>query len=223
MFNNIGRKIQGLATFLTVIGIGISFIFTIIQISIYAYIEDEVMIVTAIITGIIGCLASWLGSFFLYGFGKLIENSQILVSLLSSMRNEKNGTSYNNVNNPERYPQAQELVSQQSDVCNEVEVVTDNVNIVKEEPKQEIIYPKIKIKKLESNSVCNNCFVPFSESDNFCSKCGCTEHYVWRNYYGKTCDICNLSGVMVSSALVDTDGTETIKQVCQKCLEEFSN
>lgn len=221
MFNNIGRKIQGLATFITAVGIGIFSILTIIQVATYSNYGSSEMVVIAVVTGIIGCLLSWLGSFVLYGFGRLIENSQILVSLVSSMKNERNITTHNGADNYERYATSAEPFSQQRKATYEPGVVTENVGFSEVSLKQEAVHPKIRIQRLESDSVCKNCFVPFPEDDNFCAKCGCTEHYIWRDYYGKTCDICKVSGVMVSSAVVEADGTNSIKQVCQKCLSEY--
>lgn len=68
MFNNIDRKIKGLAVFCTIVGIIGSFIGTI-----YFWINDAVLI--GFIVLICGILASWIGSFMLYGFGELISKS----------------------------------------------------------------------------------------------------------------------------------------------------
>lgn len=73
MFNNIGSKIKKLTTFVAVF---LMIIFTIIG-AIYMYrFSDEWYIGLLII--IIGSLFSWLGSFVLYGFGELVENSAII-------------------------------------------------------------------------------------------------------------------------------------------------
>ncbi len=76
MFDNIGSKIKKLATILAVCGIVASII-------------DGVLIlklgngtVGSIITGIAliiaGPLISWVSSFFVYGFGQLIENTEVI-------------------------------------------------------------------------------------------------------------------------------------------------
>lgn len=71
MFDNIGRKIKGLAKAITVIGIIFSVFIGLIVLF------DEEGIGLYII--VFGCLSSWIGSMFLYGFGQLIENTDKLV------------------------------------------------------------------------------------------------------------------------------------------------
>ena len=71
MFNNIGSKIKSLAKVICWLGIIISVITGIIGI----INGTEQFTVSGIITIIFGSLASWLGSFFAYGFGQLIENT----------------------------------------------------------------------------------------------------------------------------------------------------
>ena len=82
MFNNIGSKIKTLAKILCWIGI----IFSVISgIAIMAAGNSTITIngsyasVSPALTGILvivfGCLVSWISSFFAYGFGQLIENS----------------------------------------------------------------------------------------------------------------------------------------------------
>ena len=74
MFDNIGSKIKGLAEVVTWIGIILSVIGGIAIMCI-----DEEMIFPGFLVIIAGSLASWLSSLTLYGFGHLIENSDILV------------------------------------------------------------------------------------------------------------------------------------------------
>ena len=71
MFNNIGSKIKALAKVICWLGVIISVITGIIGI----INGTEQSTVSGIITIIFGSLASWLGSFFAYGFGQLIENT----------------------------------------------------------------------------------------------------------------------------------------------------
>ena len=68
MFENIGGKIKTLAIVCTIIGIVIS-----IAVGILYGAEEDFGAGLLII--ILGCLSSWLGSFLLYGFGELIENT----------------------------------------------------------------------------------------------------------------------------------------------------
>ena len=73
MFNNIGKKIKGLAKFICWLGIVGSVIAGIVLCSLH-------MSVIGFLTIVLGALLSWIGSFFIYGFGQLIENSDIIVS-----------------------------------------------------------------------------------------------------------------------------------------------
>lgn len=74
MFDNIGKKIKTLAKVICWAGIIASFIGAII---IYEEFEE---IIFCILTLAVGALISWVGSFTLYGFGQLIDNSDILVA-----------------------------------------------------------------------------------------------------------------------------------------------
>ena len=87
MFDNIGGKIKTLATVVCFLGIGASII---AAIALWAQ-NDRYTPTIALGFGVLigGCLASWIGSFFMYGFGELIEettrnreiNYQILLKL----------------------------------------------------------------------------------------------------------------------------------------------
>lgn len=72
MYNNIGGKIQILAIVLCVLGI-IACVITGIVFLVEEWVGPGILIM------IVGSLLSWVSSFFLYGFGQLIENSDILV------------------------------------------------------------------------------------------------------------------------------------------------
>jgi len=73
MFNNIGGKIKTLTAVCCWIGIIASVITGIILMCL-----DEDLILFGILTATAGPLFIWLGSFFSYGFGQLVENSDIL-------------------------------------------------------------------------------------------------------------------------------------------------
>ena len=75
MFNNIGGKIKALAKVICWIGIIASVIGGIVLM-----IHDEDMILYGILTAVGGALFSWIGSFFTYGFGELIDNTSKLVA-----------------------------------------------------------------------------------------------------------------------------------------------
>ena len=76
MFDNIGRKIKTLAKIICWIGIIASVILAIIM---FASAEESYNEETNIVLGFVyligGTLLSWIGSFFAYGFGELIEKA----------------------------------------------------------------------------------------------------------------------------------------------------
>ena len=76
MFNNIGGKIKTLAKVICWIGIIASVIGGIATMAM-----DEDMIIFGLLGMPVGALASWIGSFMLYGFGELVENSTVLATL----------------------------------------------------------------------------------------------------------------------------------------------
>ena len=87
MFDNIGGKIKTLAVVICVIGMISSVIGGIVlwtQNSRYAP-----TILPGIIVIVAGCLGSWVGSFFTYGFGELIENTDRIVYNTSRMANNQ--------------------------------------------------------------------------------------------------------------------------------------
>lgn len=85
MFNNIGGKIKVLAKILCWVGIVFSVIAGIGMIAAGNVVlngaspyDSGTMVsgtVAGIVTIIVGSLLSWVGSFFAYGFGQLIENT----------------------------------------------------------------------------------------------------------------------------------------------------
>lgn len=78
MFNNIGRKIKVLAWVVCIVGMVGSFIGAVIQwvnAGNYYY-GGDTLVLSGFITLIVGALVSWVGSFFTYGFGQLIEKTE---------------------------------------------------------------------------------------------------------------------------------------------------
>lgn len=73
MFERIGSKIKKLASVITWLGIIASLILGVVLIS-----GGDEMIVLGIVVMALGSLASWIGSFLLYGFGELIEKTCII-------------------------------------------------------------------------------------------------------------------------------------------------
>ncbi len=89
MFENIGSKIKGLAKFLAWVGIIASFIFGIRLCSqaSNSWYGGSWMIASGLGLMIGGSLLSWIGSFFLYGYGELIEKTANIEALLCSSGN----------------------------------------------------------------------------------------------------------------------------------------
>lgn len=83
MFNNIGSKIMKLAKFQCWIGIIFSVISGIAIIVNGASIRNDgynggSSVLSGIPVIVLGCLFSWIGSLFIYGFGQLIENTDVI-------------------------------------------------------------------------------------------------------------------------------------------------
>lgn len=74
MYDNIGSKIKTLAKVIFIIIASLSLIAGVLIL----FIVDNGFIIGILTVGI-GVLLSWVGTFFLYGFGQLIENTDILV------------------------------------------------------------------------------------------------------------------------------------------------
>jgi len=92
MFNNIGKKIKILASVIAIIGICCSIMFFLIKF----FTANNIKL--GIYVAIFGSLFSWIGSFVLYGFGQLIENSDKIVKLEKKKYNKEN---YNNLKTEE--------------------------------------------------------------------------------------------------------------------------
>lgn len=71
MFENIGKKFKVVATIIAWLGIIGSLLLGFVIL-----LSDESTILLGFLVIIIGSLSSWLGSFFMYGFGELIDNSK---------------------------------------------------------------------------------------------------------------------------------------------------
>ena len=74
MFDNIGKKIKILAYVLTWVGIIASVITGIAMMNSF----DSIVKTIGLVVLIVGSLLSWTSSFIIYGFGQLIENTDII-------------------------------------------------------------------------------------------------------------------------------------------------
>ena len=82
MFDNIGGKIKGLARFVCWMGILASVIYAFILWG--ATSRYQASPLPGFIVLVAGCLISWIGSFFTYGFGELIERATSIDNTLKS-------------------------------------------------------------------------------------------------------------------------------------------
>ena len=78
MFKNIGGKIKMLAKVICIAGIIVSIIW-----GIYTMIDGGWSVLYGFIRMFIGSFLAWISSFFAYGFGELISNSDKIVKLIS--------------------------------------------------------------------------------------------------------------------------------------------
>lgn len=75
MFDNIGKKIKSLASILCWVGIIAYVIAAIIMIAIGVDEYEDGLTVFGVILLFVGPLMSWVSSFFMYGFGELIDKA----------------------------------------------------------------------------------------------------------------------------------------------------
>lgn len=107
MFNNIGKKLKTLAEIVCTLGIVASILSAFVIWGQNSRYNSTIFI--GILVLVLGSLSSWIGSFFTYGFGELIENLETLhadnlkiQSLLNSNQNfseqkKENSTPYNTI------------------------------------------------------------------------------------------------------------------------------
>ena len=84
MFDNIGTKIKKLASVIYCINLLISFAVFLILLIVGMKSEQIVLVAISFPCLLLGLLFSWVGSFFMYGFGRLIENSDELLKKITN-------------------------------------------------------------------------------------------------------------------------------------------
>ena len=77
MFDNIGNKIKILAKIISIVGIAVSVIYGL-------YFMTRGSFGYGLTITLIGSVSSWISSFFAYGFGELISNSEIIKKSIES-------------------------------------------------------------------------------------------------------------------------------------------
>ena len=114
MFTNIGGKIKTLAKVLCWIGIIASVICAIVLWTQNSRYNPTIALGFGVLIG--GVLSSWIGSFFMYGFGELIAettlNRQISQSILETMKKQNTDSSWAEVGYDEPIDFSQEGVAQ---------------------------------------------------------------------------------------------------------------
>ena len=130
MFNNIGEKIKSIARLFTWLGIGISIV---VAVALFTT-EEDLLIALGLGVMIIGSLLSWVSSFLLYGFGQLIQNSDILagrITLEEVIADEKQKT--------------QELANQTQEGMREEEIEIKDPELIKRSEMLKMRYIKGEI------------------------------------------------------------------------------
>ncbi len=122
MFDHVGKKIKGIATVVTWIGIVISFIIGCILIYEGAQDSDNgILILIGILVMAIGSFIAWLSTILLYGFGELIDNSEkILLRLESGGNTAKNRTKKDEAVNLKPVEDAEEYKTTAADFIEEI-------------------------------------------------------------------------------------------------------
>ena len=91
MFDNIGKKIQIVAKVTMFVDAGLSILGGIVMFfSAFVDIEMWPLIFLAPIVTVIGCLMAWVSVLTLYGFGKLIEDVEVIRNNTTSNTNNAN-------------------------------------------------------------------------------------------------------------------------------------
>lgn len=88
MYNNIGKKIKGLAK---IIGVGGIFLCSLVGIAMFLAMssdwQTEDMAFIGLVIAVVGSLLCWLSGFFTYGFGELIDQTMDINKKLSAAKN----------------------------------------------------------------------------------------------------------------------------------------
>ena len=143
MYSNIGKKIMTLAVIIAVIMMLASFGF-----GIYLLTEDRTA--EGALTMVFGPIVSWISGFFLYGFGRLIDNSDYIAFKMG--RRDGYGipdtTSKLDWSTLDEDEQAEEAVAPQSFIAQRV--VTEK----------------------SEGAFCSSCGSKIDKDSAFCAKCG---------------------------------------------------
>lgn len=147
MFDNIGGKIKAVAKVVCWIGIIASIIIGFIML-----VQDEDTAFAGVLIMVLGSLGSWIGSFMTYGFGQLVENSDILVqqgnktSNASKQLGANNSAAFQTSQHQWRCDGCGNMISEEiCPICNK-----DKIDNLKKWKEQGLITEEEYIQKMES-------------------------------------------------------------------------
>ena len=170
MFNNIGGKIKTVAQVICWLGIIGSIIMGIAMISAF----DEI---SGILIILLGPLFSWIGSFITYGFGQLIENSDILVEqgkkgeyttshIISSIK------ALSGEAKPTATASQKSVVTKPSTVIEDSEKVCPNCKQTLSANNAFCTHCGFKLPTKDNKHICPSCGTVSKEDSVFCTQCG---------------------------------------------------
>ena len=96
MFDNIGKKIKTLAEIIAFAGmiitvfLGLCYIVSYIDLEAYEQKQNTNLIISGLVLLIVGPIASWIGGFFTYGFGELIDKTCDIHKMLGGTNKKGN-------------------------------------------------------------------------------------------------------------------------------------
>ena len=144
MYSNIGKKIMTLAVVIAVISMIVSFSFGI-------YLLTEERSAEGTLTMVFGPIASWISGFFLYGFGRLIDNSDYIAFKMG--RRDGYGI---------------------PDTANDLDWSNPDDDDVEESvPAPQFVAQRVVAENKDSEAVfCSSCGSRVESSSGFCVNCG---------------------------------------------------
>lgn len=157
MFDDIGGKIKGLAKVITIIGIIASCICGLVTL-----VESENLLVGVLVAGL-GSLGSWVGSFLLYGFGELIDqtadNNRLLRQISTSGKNtSKDISDLVHVTAAQSTPSATDV--KPAAPASPVSAVVGSCTPVRVDSMR-VQCPKCQTVQMGNNSACSHCGIRF--------------------------------------------------------------
>lgn len=151
MYSNIGKKIMALASVIAISLMIASFICGI------ALIANDLEILGAVVL-VAGPLVAWISGFFLYGFGRLIDNSDYIARKIG----RKDGFGIPDVTDELDWSTSDDDVAEEAPVVNNIiaQRITENT------------FSSSQANNAESKRFCSSCGTKLNSSQHFCEHCG---------------------------------------------------